>query len=360
MRKLLFFNTLLTSALIVAASFANVRGQEPNAPSKLKSGAELAEALSAKIGKTFEIPTTFSRDVLTAEQRDAKIIVFKSGADWNDPASVVWEWNAADSPEIAPEERYWFGHPSECKSLRGGSCVLVAASGGGVALVRVADKRTLMFGLAGGNTHSAALLPNGVVVSASSTGAFLALFPATQGLSEIATGTKDIENATPATGATEPFAKIPFFDAHGVVWDQKRQTLWALGGEEIAGFEFVGTPEKPEFKEVFRKELEGVAFGGHDLAPAPGFDALMTTGRGIAVFDPETREFFPVVKMRSVKSLSVSPEGVPLMQRAVEEWWSETIFFGDANDSAVGTLDGAKFYKARWFQSDAFCEPETP
>ena len=76
----------------------------------------------------------------------------------------------------------------------------------------------------------------------------------------------------------------------------------------------------------------------------------MTTGKGINVFDPETRTFETVANMSGIKSVSLSPEGVTLMQRADEEWWSDKIYFGDANDTVVGQRDGARFYKARWFQ----------
>ena len=63
----------------------------------------------------------------------------------------------------------------------------------------------------------------------------------------------------------------------------------------------------------------------------------MTTGVGINVFDPNTRKFYSVSPMKRVKSISLSPEGTLLMQRAVVEWWSETIFYGDDKNSAVGT-----------------------
>ena len=87
-------------------------------------------------------------------------------------------------------------------------------------------------------------------------------------------------------------------------------------------------------------------------------DALMTTGAGINVFDPNSHKFYSVSPMKKVKSISLSPEGTLLMQRAVVEWWSETIFYGDDKNSAVGTYKDARFYKARWFTPNTFSDGE--
>jgi len=338
-RKILF--ALAFVALAACASFVKAEDAVP-----LKSASELVDLLRARLGVDFDKPQTFEADVLTAEQRDVKAIVFKSGTDWNAPEAIRWDWDPKAEPKLTEKERGSFLAISDCKPAFGTDCVLIAASGGGVALVRVADKKLLFYGFAGGNTHSVALLPDGNVVAASSTGGYLSLFATPENMTEEG-----------FQGTTSIFKKIPFVDAHGVVWDAKRKTLWALGGEDLVGYEYVGTKQEPDLKEIYRAKLEGAAFGGHDLYPAPGYDALMTTGRGVCVFDPTTREFTEVSNMKHVKSISVSPEGLTLMQRAVVEWWSETIFFGDAKDSAVGTYSGAKFYKARWFVPNKFSEP---
>lgn len=332
----------LLSVLCAAAltCFASASGA-----AELKSAEELAAVLQSKLGKAFEIPTEFSCGVLTAEQRDTKAILFKSGADWNKPEGREWEWDPKTA--FTDDAKGWFGNISEVKPLHGTSEILVAASGGGVARVRVSDKKVLFYGLAGGNTHSIAMLPDGNIVAASSTGGYLSLFAVPAEYEE--------------TGAKEPtpiYKKYPYTDAHGLVWDAKRSVLWALGGEEIACYEYKGTKEAPELKEIWRQKLEGTAKGGHDLYPAPGYDAIMTTGAGVNVFDPNTKKFYSVSPMRHVKSISLSPEGVTLMQRAVVEWWSETIFYGDDKDTGVGTYDDAMFYKARWFNPNAFSDGE--
>lgn len=335
-----------SARLVALALLLNVIpafGAEPTAP--LKSAKELADYLQTRIGVAFDIPTVFPSDVLTAEQRDGKAIVFKSGHNWDASGSVSWEWDPQDA--LPSENKSWFSNISEVKPSRGCAEILVAASGGGVARVRLADSKLLFYGYAGGNTHSIAMLPDANIVSASSTGGYLCLFAVPLDSEE-----------TGASGPTPVYKRYELKDAHGVVWDAKRSTLWALGGEELVGYSYEGTKTEPELKEKLRVKLEGTAVNGHDLYPAPGYDALMTTGAGVNVFDPNGRKFYPVSKMRGVKSISLDANGTPLIQRAVTEWWSETIFFGDANDSPVGTCSGAKFYKARWFTPNEFSEME--
>ncbi|MBQ2790781.1 MAG: hypothetical protein IJE97_14190, partial [Thermoguttaceae bacterium] len=156
-------------------AFAEEGNASSNAKS-LRSAAELADVLKAKFGKPFEIPARTGLDVLGAEQKKPRAVIFKADSDWNEPASLRWYWSAAEAPEVAAAHRGWFNNVSECKPAYGDRCVLIAASGGGVALVRVADKATLFYGHIGGNPHSAAVLPDGNVVAISSTGARIKLF----------------------------------------------------------------------------------------------------------------------------------------------------------------------------------------
>ncbi|MGI6401933.1 MAG: DUF6528 family protein [Thermoguttaceae bacterium] len=329
----LTFASLLFAVALSGRSF----GEE-------KSADELVALLNARINAEWEIPATIPEKVVACEQRGRKVMIFKSDADWNDPESVLWEWD----PGVAlPEaQAAWFNFIDECKPALGDSAVLVNASGGGAAMIRLKDKKLLFLGRPDGNTHSIALLPDGNVVTASSTGNFLALFV-------VATDAADRDEVE----VTPVYKKYELVDAHGVVWDAKRATLWALGGNELLGFEYVGTKDAPELREIFRHELVGTQSGGHDLYPAPGYDALMTTGDGINVFDPVKRVFTTISETDNVKSISLAPDGSTLMLRAEENWWSDSVYFGDVNKTRVGQLDGARFYKARWFLPNAFSEP---
>src|SRR5690606_9581861 len=88
---------------------------------------------------------------------------------------LVWEW-PPDRSNLPPAHVQWFHNPSDAKVVYGGKYLLTCASGGGVALVRMADRQAVFYAYAGGNTHSIELLPDGNIVAASSTGNYLTLF----------------------------------------------------------------------------------------------------------------------------------------------------------------------------------------
>jgi hypothetical protein len=125
----------------------------------------------------------------------------------------LWTWQAADSPEIPEAMRAQFRTTDECKSY--GDRLLITSSSGGVALIQRRDKKCLFYTSAK-NAHSACLLPGDRLAVASSYGGDELL----------------IFSHAEVTTAT-PLARLKLVGAHGVVWDEKRSRLWALGGEEL-------------------------------------------------------------------------------------------------------------------------------
>jgi len=129
-----------------------------------------------------------------------------------DTKEMVWEWKPI-ACGVRSKEEAWFGAPSEVKAVLGGKYILMTASKGGIALIRISDKKTVFYAYAGGNTHSAALLPDGNIVSASSTDNYLMVFR---------TDTLHFPDAVYSKKIMLPFA-------HNVVWDKKRAVLWSAG-----------------------------------------------------------------------------------------------------------------------------------
>lgn len=340
MRSLMRFWIGIGAIVVTLTTFTNdvARAQE-------KSADELVALLKSKLMTERDVDASPRFNVITCDQSGPRLTIYKGGVDWNDPDSVLWNWEPSDSLPASEAKR--FSAIDECKPALSDSAVLTNASAGAVALIRVSDKKVLFYGLAGGNTHSVALLPDGNVVSASSTGRYLALFATPEGVRE--------EDAAP----TPIYKQYELDQAHGVVWDAKRKTLWALGYGALVGYEYVGTKSEPDLREIFRLPLEGKLRSGHDLYPAYGYDALVTTdGAGINVFDPEKRTLTRVAEYQNIKSVSVSPDGETLVLQPTEEWWSESVLYGDASERAAGTKTGARFYKARWFVPNRFSEPE--
>jgi hypothetical protein len=96
--------------------------------------------------------------IIMTEQAQHRIIIVEPYTN-----KTIWEWKA-DSAHAK-----WFTNPSDAKVVYNGQYVITCASGGGVAMVRIKDKRTMFCVYAGGNTHSVELFPDGNLVSASTT-----------------------------------------------------------------------------------------------------------------------------------------------------------------------------------------------
>ena len=208
----------------------------------------------------------------------------------------------------------------------------------------------IQMGLAGrlpaNNPHSAELLPDGNVVTASSDGNYLKLF--------------HLAKYRPGDPGATPFQQYFVDDAHGVVWDAKRQRLWSSGRFGIVEWKYHPDGRAPSLEQVAihpladpRSQNAYQRVNGHDLYPVAGRDQLfLTTAENIYLFDPDTRTYSLFRAIPSIKSIGLSaplPGGVLVMMKPSEKWWSPGLFFPD-NDSLSRrcTLPGAKIYKARW------------
>ena len=318
------------------------------------------------------VPQNVTENIVCTEQATNRIVIYKVGADWNDKSAEVWSWHASESPEIKPEHRVWFNTPDEAKPVLGATHLLMTASGGGVALVRLSDKKTLFYTHVNGNPHSAALLPDGNVASVSSSG-FIRLYAVPEHFSD----------------PNVKYTDYPLYGGHGLVWDAKAKLLWGLGYTELVAYEYNFDKESPKLTKVQSYPLRGTpGLGGHDLYPVPGSRLFLLTGNGAAVFDLETKQFTtiwenagahteiydsktndfsstgesehkPVVKMtQGPKSLSLTQSGAFIVLAPTQQWYTDTIRYFNKPLTAVGTHTGARYYKARWWIPNAFSDEE--
>ena len=318
------------------------------------------------------VPQNVTESIVCTEQATARIVMYKVGADWNDASSEVWSWKASDSPEIKKEHYSWFRNPDEAKPVLGATHLLMTASGGGVALVRLSDKKTLFYTHVHGNPHSAALMPDGNIASVSSSG-FVRLYTVPEQF----------------TDPNVPFTDYPLYGGHGLVWDAQSKLLWGLGYLELVAYEYNFDKQNPKLTKVQSYSLRGTpALGGHDLYPVPGSRLFLLTGNGAAIFDLETKKFTTiwkdagsrteiydsktndyatlgesdhktVVKMtQGPKSLSLTQSGAFIVLAPTNSYHTDTIRYMNKPLTAVGTHTGARYYKARWWIPNTFSDGE--
>jgi hypothetical protein len=251
------------------------------------------------------------------------------------PPAKVWSWKAAGAPELPEKLRSQFKYTDECKPVDDGKSILITSSGDGVALIERATRKVLFYGSAGG-AHSAEMLPGGRIAVASSTSQSplnnrLVVFDRTR--------------------SGEPLFDTELKSGHGVVWDDSRQVLWAIGGPVLRTYKLAewDTP-RPSLVQVDEYALPDG--GGHDLMAVPGTNLLsLTTLHHAWLFDRDKRTFSPhpqLGPLGHVKNIHVHPATGEIVWTQADKgfWWTATLRF--LNPTATIERTGERLYKARW------------
>ena len=148
--------------------------------------------------------------------------------------------------------------------------------------------------------HSIEWIPCGVIAVASSTGGEIRFYRPTDSFSENFDAT------------------VPFEDAHGVLWDETNQLLWAIGGKQISAYRVSITAEGAvQVSEETDRRTELPTGGAHDLAPVYGDkDALwITTSSKVYRFQKSTKTFSTdydgngSLNRKAVKGVGNFPDG---------------------------------------------------
>lgn len=289
--------------------------------------------------------------IIACEQAQQRIILLKSNTDWSTKSAIVWQWSANTDQGINPKHRTWFRNPTDAKCVVNGEQIITVASGGAVALVDFRTAKVIAYGYAGGSPHSTAFLPDGRIVTASSNGNLVQLF----------------ERKKDNKSELHAIQKITLSDAHGLVWDEERHCLWALGGKEIkrlaydqkkVSLKVINTIHLP----VTEDSIKYPRHGGHDLAwNKNNHKLLLSDSDNLWMFDPNTLIFTPLAphKLKNVKSISQLPDSeLTIVMRATTKWWSDSV--ASLDGSWKRTLPSARFYKARWWLGDKILKEKRP
>lgn len=271
--------------------------------------------------------------IVLSEQSDSRIAI----ADV-DSKTIIWDWKPANG--VKADHVKWFNNMSDAKPVYNGKYILATASGGGVALVRIADKKTMFYAYAGGNTHSAEMLPDGNIVSSSSTGNFMTLFKV------------DTVNFPENVFSRN----LPIEFGHNVVWDRQNQRLWTAAMAKMKVFTYNFTCSDPDLTLVETINLPGTE--AHDLFPVYDENALwLTNTTNVYKFDVATKSVKQAdVIQPNIKSVSSAP-GLPVIViKPKEQWWTDEVI--DASGNTVFYQKGLKIYKARWLVDNRFSYPE--
>ena len=279
--------------------------------------------------------------LLLTEQAQGRILIVDA-----DTRETLWEWRAASAADM-PDATSLMRLPSEVKAIYNRRYILATASGGGVALIRIADKKVLFYAKPGGNPHSAEVLPDKNIVVASSTGNLLSVYVYNEDASYV----------------SKPAFTMPVYSAHNVVWDRTRNCLWTATGAQLLKLSYNGNRTAPELSQVYSYDMGTGNTMAHDLAPVYGEEAMyVTTVEHVYKFDCKTAKFSDVqiFQQKDIKSLSTGPEGYStIVMRPTSggsNWWSGEVC--DLGGHRMFNRAGYQIYKARWYVENPFGYPE--
>jgi hypothetical protein len=281
------------------------------------------------------------RAIIMVDQWQDRIVIADQPS-----GGVMWEWKASDSRQIPENHRSWFNTPDEVKPVYGRRYFIMSASGGGIAIVRISDKKVMFYAKPDGNPHSVEILPDGNLVAASSTGSTLKLYRVD----------------TVSCYASTPIQTLSLGDGHNVVWDKVKNCLWATSYDVGSR---IGAVNAYNYNSISMSLSltgscplpAGVTYP-HDMFPVYGSDRLLwlSTAQSIQSFDVSSQRFTMEYNQSNIKSVSSGPAGFPVIAlKPVTEWWTERIT--STSGSVLFEKSNYEIYKARWFLDNTFSYP---
>ncbi len=207
---------------------------------------------------------------------------------------VVWQWDARSAATDLGLSVSRCDHLDECKFVDNGTKLLLTSSYGWCALLEYPTSKVLFHATDLPNAHSAEYLPGGYIAVATSTGETLnnnKVYLYDSARSEV------------------PLASAELYSGHGVVWDYKRNVLYAAGGDVIKTFKINGLgTAKPSFELV--KSIKAPQGGIHDINHVDD-NTITVAGYKAYLFNVDTEQFteMPLFSASTaIKSLNYNAE----------------------------------------------------
>lgn len=262
---------------------------------------------------------------------DSKILMVDLNASKDSTPEIVWHWDAKqaeDLPENYRKEK--FNSIDECKAVNSGNKILVSSSSGAVAVIEKNSKSVLFYAEVP-NAHSVELLPGNIFAAAASTAE---------------NGNKILIYDLNQSG------KILFTDslysAHGLVWDNGRKSLYALGYDVLREYKILN---QTEFEKINEWTIPGIS--GHDLQMDSDNDKLfITENSGAWYFDLREHTFKKIENFpdqKNIKSLNQNEKCQFLYTVAEVSWWAHHVRL--LNPERTLKFPDIRVYKARWINN---------
>ena len=239
---------------------------------------------------------------------------------------------------------------AECKIVKNGTAVAMAANGGRWAVVGLAETNVLAWGKSSGWPHSIELLPNDIVaVAATDTSN-----PANKGVYLY-----DVSGSRAKSPNSQNRTKFAMDNPHGLYWDATlgRMFVSDTQGLHMCRVGYDGTTFSLDVERTWLIAPLGLTYA-HDLMPVPGSRLLaMTTYEQIVFFDIDALDWRKDLTIWRMDAKCFDPhrDGVHFLVTVPKAgfsptWCTDTIETYSADESfrQYLVIPGAKLYKARW------------
>lgn len=252
-----------------------------------------------------------------------------------------WTWTVDDTPALGKYKGY-FTTLDEVKPVNNCADLLITSTGGGVALIHIADKSVKFYAFPMGMPHSAEILPDGNIVVACSVTADGNLLKVYR-----------YDALTPFAG--EPVCVINNYSGHNVVWDTYNDVLWATADDVINIYSYsLNTCQLKLYDSIKLPSANA-----HELFPVYGEEKMwLTTSSAVYKFNIYTYECTKVAgrNLINVKSVSSGPKGFPTLT-IVPKVSYYTDIVTDITGGEHFTREDGQIYKARWMVNNTFSYP---
>jgi hypothetical protein len=262
---------------------------------------------------------------------DDKVLVLDSKASDRENVKVLWSWKVSDARDIPGEYQKLLVPTDECKPVDGNRKILITSSGGGVVLVDRKTKKSLFYAHSP-MAHSAEMLPGNRVVIALSThvlGNRIEVY--------------DLDKSE------KVIFKDSLYSGHGVVWNDKIKSLFALGFNELRRYSLQSwNTDKPSLKLEQKWKLPDD--GGHDLVLISDKRLILTTTKSVWNFSIPDGKFttFDMLSQAggNIKSVNYNESGNSLTYTKGEiSWWTHNIYIKNPDKTII--IPDINVYKVR-------------
>jgi len=243
--------------------------------------------------------------------------------------AVTWSWDATEAASVLGLDKSRCNHLDDCKPVDNGKKLLCTSSYNWCVLLDIATKEVLFHSTAAPNAHSAELLPGNRIVVACSD------------------GSGSGNNSVQLYDISQPnliLHQSALGSAHGVVWNETTQRLYAIGGQSLQIYKLKDWDTATPSLEL-EKTVQTPQKGLHDISRVNS-NTLCIGGRKAYLYDIGANLFTEMTlfaNSTAIKSINYNDETGELWYtdstkpEGSQSWSTQTLRYATDKNASTET-----------------------